>query len=123
MIGKIVSVKNSIVCVQLSINIYQTGNLIGKNVTFGDRYIGEVTGVNSNMIEVALLGEIVNKIFIPGSVSVPSFSDVCRLTSLEEIDIIYGVDRNSNIIKIGKSFVYDNYDVYFRSFCYFWEYW
>ena len=112
MIGKIVSVKNSIICVQLSINIYQTGNLIGKNVTFGDRYIGEVTGVNSNMIEVALLGEIVNKIFIPGSVSVPSFSDVCRLTSLEEIDIIYGVDRNSNIIKIGKSFVYDNYDVY-----------
>ena len=112
MIGKIVSIKNSIVCVQLSINIYQTGNLIGKNVTFGDRYIGEVTGVNSNMIEVALLGEIVNKIFIPGSVSVPSFSDVCRLTSLEEIDIIYGVDRNSNIIKIGKSFVYDNYDVY-----------
>ena len=112
MIGKIVSIKNSIVCVQLSINIYQIDNLIGKNVTFADRYIGEVTGATSNMLEVTLIGEIVNKLFIPGSVSVPPFNALCRLTTMEEIDIIYGVDRSSNIIKIGKSFIYNNYDVY-----------
>ena len=32
MIGKIVSIKNSIVYVQLAINIYQSDNLIGKNI-------------------------------------------------------------------------------------------
>jgi len=112
MIGKIVSIKNSIICVQLTINIYQIENLVSKNVTFGDRYIGEVSGVSSNMIEVTLIGEIVNKKFIPGSIGVPSFNMGCRLTTLEEIDIIYGVDRTSNNIKIGKSFIYDNYDVY-----------
>lgn len=112
MIGKIVSVKNGNVCVQLGINIYQVDNLVSKNITFGDRYIGEIIGVSSNMLEATLIGEIVNKKFIPGSVSMPSFGSSCRLTSLEEIDIIYGVDRNSNIIKIGKSSVYSNYDVY-----------
>ena len=88
MIGKIVSVKNSIICVQLSINVYQIDNLVSKNVTFGDRYIGEVTGVSSNMIEVTLIGEIVNKRFVPGSIGVPSFNMTCRLTTLEEIDIM-----------------------------------
>lgn len=112
MIGNIVNIKNSIVYVQLSINIYQADNLIGKNITFGDRYIGEVSGMSSTMMEVTLTGEIVNKRFIPGSVSVPPFGATCRLTTLEEIDIIYGVDRTSNIIKVGKSFVYNNYDVY-----------
>lgn len=112
MIGKIVNIKNSIVYVQLSINIYQVDNLIGKNVTFGDRYIGEVSGMSSTLMEVTLIGEIVNKIFVPGSVSAPPFGAVCRLTTLQEVDIIYGVDRTSNVIKIGKSFIYDNYDVY-----------
>lgn len=112
MIGKIVNIKNSIIYVQLSINIYQVDNLIGKNVTFGDRYIGEVSGMSSTLMEVTLIGEIVNKVFIPGSVSVPPFSAVCRLTTIDEIDIIYGVDKTNNVIKIGKSFIYNNYDVY-----------
>ena len=112
MIGKIVSVKNCLVYVQLSINIYQIENLVGKNVTFGDRYIGEVTSVSSSMIEVTLIGEIINGIFVPGGMGIPSFNASCRLTTIEEIDIIYGVDRNSDIIKLGKSYIYDNYDVY-----------
>ena len=112
MIGKIVSIRNSTIYVQLSVNIYQVDNLIGKNVTFNDRYIGEVISVSMNMLEVILIGEIVNKIFIPGSISMPSFNAMCRLTTIEEIDIIYGVDKSKNIIKIGKSSVYDNYDVY-----------
>lgn len=111
MIGKIFSIKNGIICVQLTINIYQVENLISKNITFGDRYIGEITGISTNMMEVTLIGEIVNKVFIPGSVSMPAFGSSCRLTSLEEIDIIYGIDRSSNLIKIGKSFIYNNYDI------------
>ena len=56
MIGKIVSIKNSIVYVQLSVNIYQIDNLIGKNMTFADRYIGEVVGASNSIIEVLLIG-------------------------------------------------------------------
>ena len=114
MIGKIVSVKNSIICVQLTINIYQIDNLISKNVTFGERYIGEVISVASNIIEVMLIGEIVDKRFISGSIGVPSFNMNCRLTTIEEIDIIYGIEKNGNNIKIGKSYIYNNYDVYLK---------
>ena len=112
MLGKIINIKDSIVYVQLSINIYQVGNLIGKNITFGDRYIGEVSGISNTMMEVSMIGEIVNKKFIPGSINMPYFGAVCRFSTMDEIDIVYGVDKNDNIIKLGKSFVYDNYDVY-----------
>lgn len=112
MLGKIVNIKDSIVYVQLSINIYQVGNLIGKNITFGDRYIGEVSGISNTMMEVSMIGEIVNKNFIPGSINMPYFGAICRFSTKDEIDIIYGVDKNDNIIKLGKSFTYENYDVY-----------
>ena len=112
MIGKIVSVKNSIVYVQLSINIYQVDNLIGKNMTFSDRYIGEITGATSTMLEVTLIGQILDNSFIPGSMGIPPFNASCRLTTIEEIDVIYGIKSDGNTIKVGKSFIYDNYDVY-----------
>ena len=112
MIGKIVSIRNSIIYVQLTVNVYQLDSLIGKNVTFDDKYIGEVLSVSTNMLEVILIGEIVNKIFIPGNVSVPPFNAKCRLTTIEEIDIMYGVDNRKNVIKIGKSSLYENYDIH-----------
>ena len=112
MIGKIVGIKNSIVTVGLTINIYQVDNLVNKNVTFADRYIGEVIGVSTNVIEVSLIGEIINNVFVPGSIGIPSFNSNCRLSTMEEIDVIYGVNKNNNVIKIGKSFIYSNYDVY-----------
>ena len=70
MIGKIVSIKNGIVYVNLGINIYQVDNLIGKNVTFGNRYIGEICAMSSTTMEVSLIGEIVNGNFIPGNLEV-----------------------------------------------------
>ena len=111
MLGKIVSVKNGIVYVQLSIDVYQEDNLMGKNVTFGDRYIGEVTAIYNSMLEVSLIGEILSSKFIPGSVNMPPFNSTCRLTTLEEVNTIYGIDNNRNVIKIGKSFIYNDYNV------------
>ena len=61
MLGKIISIKNYVVYLQLSINIYQVDNLIGKNVTFDNRYIGEVLSVSNNMLEITIIGEIVNE--------------------------------------------------------------
>ncbi len=111
MIGKIVSIKNSIVYVNLSINIYDMDNLIGKNVTFDGRYIGEITSMSNSVMEVSLVGEIVDGRFIPGNMLIPSFKSECRLTTKEEIDIIYDTTDNTNVIKIGKSYVYNEYDI------------
>ena len=111
MIGKIVSIKNGVVYVQLSINIYQTDNLIGRNVTFGNRYIGEISNMSSTVMEVNLIGEIINDNFIPGNLTMPPFGSDCRLTTKEEIDKIYGVGNGEDLIRVGNSYIYKDYPV------------
>ena len=111
MIGKIVSIKNGIVYVQLSINIYQVDNLIGRNVTFANRYIGEISNMSSTVMEVNLIGEIVNNVFIPGNLTMPPFGSDCRLTTKEEIDVIYSVGDTTDLIKVGYSYIYRDYQV------------
>lgn len=111
MIGKIVSIKNGMVYVNLAINIYQVDNLIGRNVTFGNRFIGEIDSMSSTLMEVSLVGEIINNKFIPGNLTMPPFGSECRLTTKAEIDLIYGIDANADLIRIGKSYVYRDYPV------------
>ena len=112
MIGKIVSVKNGVVYVNLAINIYQCDNLIGKNVTFADRYLGEIVSISATMAEINLIGEFVGGVFVPGNLSMPPFGSSCRLTTKEEIDIVYSVSDTADLIKVGTSYVYNNYPVY-----------
>ena len=112
MIGKIVSIKDNLIYVSLSVNIYQVDNLIGKNVTFANRFIGEINNMSSTTAEVSLVGEIVNGVFIPGNLSMPPFGSECRLTTNEEINLIYGVNQTTDLIKVGSSYTYKNYPVY-----------
>ena len=112
MIGKIVSIKNGIVYVNLSVNIYQVDNLIGRNVTFANRFIGEIGSMSSTLMEVNLVGEIINNVFIPGNLTMPPFGSDCRLTTNEEINLIYGVSATADLVKVGQSYIYRNYPVY-----------
>ena len=50
--------------------------------------------------------------FIYGNLTKPSFKSECRIISGPELDIIYNVDKTKNVVKIGKSFLYNSYDVY-----------
>ena len=111
MIGKIVSIKNNIVYVSLQVNIYDMANIIGKYVTFDNKYIGEIACMSSNLLEVNLVGEIADGKFITGNLVMPRFGSECRLTTKEEIDTIYGVANDADIIRVGKSYIYENYPV------------
>ena len=110
MLGKIIGIKDSIIYVSLGINIYDTDNLIGKNVVFNDRYIGEINSVVNNMLYISLIGEINNNMFFPGSLNFPPFNSQCRIISSKELDIIYG-SNNGYSINIGKSSIYQNYNI------------
>ena len=81
MIGKIVSIKNSIIYVNLTINIYESDNLIGKYVTFASRYIGEITNMSNSLVEIGLVGELIDNKFIPGNIAIPPFGSECRMTT------------------------------------------
>ncbi|MBQ9853741.1 MAG: DUF87 domain-containing protein [Bacilli bacterium] len=111
MVGKIVLIKDSVISVSLSINVYQCENLIGKNVIFNNRFVGEIVAVSSNMLEVILIGEIVNNTFISGTFNYPEFNSECRFLSDQEIKIIYSNSTGEDSIVLGKSYTYSNYPV------------
>lgn len=112
MLGKITSIKDNNVYVALNVNVYDMDNIIGKNVVFDNHIIGEVSNMSNSVMEVSLIGEIKDNKFIYGNLTEPSFKSECRIISGPELDIIYNVDKTKNVVKIGKSFLYNSYDVY-----------
>lgn len=113
MLGKIVGITDSVVSVQLNINIYECNNLISKNVVFRDDNIisiGEVIGIDNGIMKTALVGEIKDNKFLYGDISKPSFKASCYLIDDSILNIILSSDAE-NTIKLGKSYIYPNYDI------------
>ena len=114
MLGKIISVNNSSVKVQLQVNLYDLDNIMGKNVIFeeGDiKIVGETMDGDYQFLNVNLIGEISGGEFTYGSIVRPSFKTNCRIITTEELDIMYANDANSNSIMMGSSVVYRDYNI------------
>lgn len=114
MLGKIISVSETEVLVKLGINIYDVGNLVGKLVVIDDnnKIVGEVTKISDMVMSVALLGEIVKDKYIYGINSKPSFNSGIRMIRKEELDVMYKIDEDNNLIRLGYSYNYKNYPMY-----------
>lgn len=113
MLGKIVAINDNIVSVQLQVNVYDYDGLISKNVIFKDNdttNIGEVIAIGNGIMQVSLVGEIKNGRFLYGDISKPSFRAECHMIDNATLDIILNNDASNNI-KLGKSFIYPNYDI------------
>ena len=115
MLGKIISVMGDMVRIKLDANIYELDNLMGKNVIFEEsnsKIVGEIDKGDYTYLDIKLVGEITsdNK-FIYGSMIKPSFRDVCRVITKEELDIMFQNDPNTNSINMGTSLVYRNYNI------------
>lgn len=111
MLGKIVSIMDDVVKVQLAINIYSVENLIGKNVIFHgkSKIVGEITDMDNRFLLVHLLGEITGNSFVFGDINKPNFNDNITLITKEELDIIFNQDAKKESIILGSSFNYPNY--------------
>lgn len=113
MLGKIVGITDNIVSVNLDVNIYDYNNLISKNVVFKEDNvinIGEVIGIDSGIMTIALVGEIRDGKFFYGDITKPSFKAGCYLIDDSILNIILNSDAD-NTIKLGKSYIYPNYDI------------
>ena len=113
MLGKIIAINESIVSVKLEINVYEYGGLIGKNVVFRDNdtiNIGEVIAIGNGIMQVTLVGEIKNNKFLFGDITKPSFNALCYLIDENVLNIILNSDA-PNTIKLGKSYIYPDYDI------------
>ena len=113
MLGKIIAINENIVSVKLEVNVYDYDGLIGKNVTFKDENItsiGEVTAIGNGIMQAILVGEIRDNKFLYGDISKPSFKAVCYLIDNATLNIVLNSDA-SNTIKLGKSYIYPDYDI------------
>lgn len=113
MLGKIIGITDNIVSVNLDVNIYDYNNLISKNVIFKEDNIiniGEVIGIANGIMTVALVGEVRDGKFFYGDITKPSFKASCFLIDDSILNIILNSDAD-NTIKLGKSYIYPNYDI------------
>jgi len=113
MLGRIIAINESIVSVKLDVNIYDYDGLISKNVVFKDTdttNIGEVIAIGNGIMQVTLVGEIKNNRFLFGDITKPSFKAPCYLIDDSVLNIILNNDA-PNTIKLGKSYIYPNYDI------------
>lgn len=114
MLGKIIRVIGDSVRIQLTTNLYELDNLMGKNVIFESadlKIVGEILEGDTTYLDINLVGEIINNKFIYGSIVKPSFACPCRIITTEELDIMYQNDPNSNSINMGTSVIYKNYHI------------
>lgn len=119
MLGKIISIGESVVEVELTIDLSKAGNLINYHVVIESsdlKLIGEIKQINGSDALINLLGELKDNTFVSGIIRRPSFDSVCRIITKEELDILLG---NKNINKseslyIGGIPMYNNYPVNIR---------
>lgn len=117
MIGKIYSIKENKVLVNLAIDISSQENLINVHVIFenGDKKIvGEIQKIDTNTAEIGIVGEIVDDKFIPGLNKKPAFKSKIRIINLDELYLILGnqkVSDNSRVY-LGLSNVYTNFRIH-----------
>ena len=109
MIGTIIKIENNIVYLKPNIDIYEYGSILNKHVIFegNNKTVGEIININQQLIEINIIGEIINNNFIYGDINKPAFNSKCRLINKEDLDIIFGTNTE-DYLTIGTSALYKN---------------
>jgi len=114
MFGKILNISDVTIEVELLKTADVIPNLMNLHVIFFDgnsKLLGEVRAVLPNSIKIDLKGEFIGEKFIAGTIKKPSLSSQIRIINIEELNVILGLDIESNIY-IGKSPIYPNKNIY-----------
>ncbi len=118
MFGKIKKIEDKIIEVENLSKAIQA-NVINYHVIFEDKtngsskIVGEILGMNEELIHILLIGEIKDNLFISGTVKYPSMNSSCRIVYKQELEMIIG-NQNYNdedTILIGSSALYDGFNV------------
>ena len=115
MFGEIIDIHNDIVILKNN-----TGNIdsnyLNIHVIFNDnnrKIVGEIQNINKETIKVLLIGELIDNVLTSGLIRKPNLNSGCRLIYKSEVESILGSQDldNKNTFYIGKSLVYDNFNV------------
>lgn len=115
MFGKIIELKDNYIYLENKLGRAET-NLIGYNVIFNDStktLVGEIENISIEKIEILLIGEIKNEIYMAGIIKKPSPNAVARIITKKELEYLLGSQDYSNRsnLLIGNSLIYDGFKV------------
>lgn len=115
MIGSIIEIIDNRVLIKLAIDINKQPNLVGLHVVFEDetkKIVAEIVNASQTEMTAVIVGELLEKSFIPGATKRPSFKSSIRLVTLEELELMLG---SQNIVagqtNFGTSNIYDGYRI------------
>lgn len=114
MIGKIISISDNNVDIDLNVDEEQRKNLINFHVVFDleDRkVIGEVSAVTYDRAFITLIGEMINDVFVPGLSKKPYFGCSCRIVELQELELIINTKEKGTRVSFGTLPQYSGFKV------------
>lgn len=113
MFGKIIGFENSKIFVENQKGIADT-NYIGYHVVFPEpdhKIVGEIIGIDTKIVTIMLIGEIINDKFSNGVLKKPSMNTVARIIFKSELESILGSQNyldHANLL-FGTSPIYKDY--------------
>lgn len=117
-IGRVSDVGVENVTIKVTSNLAFEKNLIDHHVIFettnGQRLVGTLTNLNSELGLVKLIGEIQGFRFVPGVLTKPSIGNICFAATDDETKLIV-VDDQNNVLKkvlVGTMPLYNNTPAY-----------
>lgn len=115
MIGEILEIRNNRLIVKKNNDLVSdVVNLYVEIHSNRKLFIGEITGITSDKLEINLIGEIINNKFIYGVNSKPSFNAQINLLPNSFLNILFGINEYSatNSLYLGRSALYNDMFVY-----------
>lgn len=116
MLGKIIKIEGNRVTIKLDIDITTQASLMNLHVIFEDgnkKIVGEIVRIDQEHFDIDLLGEIIDKTFLPGFYKKPSFKSTVRMINMEELEFLLGKQQIAETGKIylGSSTLYNHYRI------------
>lgn len=115
MLGEILEINNNHLIIKKNENILNDIiNLYVKITDSEKNYVGEITSVTKEFIEVKVIGELKDNSFSYGISTKPAFNSKVELLDDESIKILFGVQNyqpNKNLY-LGKSALYKDIPIY-----------
>ena len=116
MIGKIISIDENIVKVNLSIGEEEQSDIINKHIILegkAGKLVGEAISVDNGVLKILMIGEFYENKFLPGAIKKPSLTANVRTINNDELNILIGMEpgKINDYFPLGQSQIYDNYPV------------
>ena len=113
MFGKIIYLTDNLAHIEIPEGTPVAENLMNMHVIFEDdnkKIVGEVADIDSKVVKVRFLGEVVNGKFIGGVIRKPTLQAKLRVITQEELGILIGTE-GAGTMQLGVSPLYNDYPI------------